>query len=385
MLDVERFNDLVNLIYSTTVDSAAWGRVLGEVQRALGGCGALLGMDHLAGPSLLEFTGYDEDAMRSFESTYAGRSYVWSLLPQTREGGVIHDRSVLPPELRRTDVFANEWVRRYDTADCVVRLLVKRGPVSAFSVFARSPGSGGFDEQALALERLLAPHIQRALQIRAYSDVARVEAQLGMSALENLSDAVLFVTRDLRLTYANRRGQQLLASANAVVARNGYISCADPGRTSRLRRMVALSLGALEERFWGSAMMLDEEHGGRLALFCVPLVASRHWLSEAEAATMLLISDPDTGPRYPEALLTELFDLTPAEARLTRRLLGGDTLSTAASRLGVSRATVSTQVKAVFRKTGTARQAELIGLLRGLPKAGPTRERSEAREELSGA
>jgi DNA-binding CsgD family transcriptional regulator len=59
--------------------------------------------------------------------------------------------------------------------------------------------------------------------------------------------------------------------------------------------------------------------------------------------------------------------LTAAEARLASRLAVGATLAQAARELGVARTTVASQLQAIFAKTRTHRQPELVGLLNSLP------------------
>src|SRR4051812_24609566 len=68
-----------------------------------------------------------------------------------------------------------------------------------------------------------------------------------------------------------------------------------------------------------------------------------------------------TSPRI--ELLRKYFGLTAAEARLAVRLASGDTLTTAASESTVARETAHNQLKAVFAKTNTHRQSELVALL----------------------
>ena len=64
-----------------------------------------------------------------------------------------------------------------------------------------------------------------------------------------------------------------------------------------------------------------------------------------------------------------LFDLTPAEARLAAVIAGGHPPRDAALRLGVTEATARTTLKRILAKTGTRRQADLVGLLKSA--AGP--------------
>jgi DNA-binding CsgD family transcriptional regulator len=54
------------------------------------------------------------------------------------------------------------------------------------------------------------------------------------------------------------------------------------------------------------------------------------------------------------------FGLTPSEARLALHLVTGETLRSAAAELHISYETARTQLKSIFSKTGTCRQAELV-------------------------
>jgi DNA-binding CsgD family transcriptional regulator len=78
------------------------------------------------------------------------------------------------------------------------------------------------------------------------------------------------------------------------------------------------------------------------------------------AALLLRSSGP---PTHAVEHLQKMFSLTTAESRLVRLLLRGDNLKRAAAQLEVSTETVRSQLKSVFAKTNTRRQAELILLL----------------------
>jgi DNA-binding CsgD family transcriptional regulator len=81
------------------------------------------------------------------------------------------------------------------------------------------------------------------------------------------------------------------------------------------------------------------------------------------ARALLVLSDLDSisGPR-PEAL-SQTFRLSLAEARLASLLATGISLKQAADELGLAHETVRNQLKAVFGKTATHRQGELVALL----------------------
>jgi DNA-binding CsgD family transcriptional regulator len=76
---------------------------------------------------------------------------------------------------------------------------------------------------------------------------------------------------------------------------------------------------------------------------------------------LLILLDLSEQRPSPPRLLATSFDLTAAEAKLAALIGAGETVERAAERLGISKLTAQTQLKAVFSKTDTHRQAELAG------------------------
>ena len=86
-------------------------------------------------------------------------------------------------------------------------------------------------------------------------------------------------------------------------------------------------------------------------------------LGEEEPHTVLILIDLDRTPHPHTTALERIFGLTTAEARLAAVLAGGATVAEAAALHKVSVATVRTQLAAIFAKTHTSRQAELVMLV----------------------
>ncbi|WP_246800502.1 helix-turn-helix transcriptional regulator [Bradyrhizobium sp. ERR14] len=67
----------------------------------------------------------------------------------------------------------------------------------------------------------------------------------------------------------------------------------------------------------------------------------------------------------------EIFGLTPAQARLASLLVAGKSLEEIALDMNISSGTARNHLKAVFLRTGTRRQAELVSLLSRLLQPWP--------------
>lgn len=85
-----------------------------------------------------------------------------------------------------------------------------------------------------------------------------------------------------------------------------------------------------------------------------------------DARALILLSELRAKPAPAATLLARAFGLSPAEARLASLLAEGLAPAAAAQRLGVTRETARHQLKAVFAKTATHRQGELVALLASL-------------------
>jgi DNA-binding CsgD family transcriptional regulator len=97
-----------------------------------------------------------------------------------------------------------------------------------------------------------------------------------------------------------------------------------------------------------------------------PFGSSEILLDERPAA-LVFISDPDAKPTSRAVVLRALYGLTPTECRLIDYLVQGHEVASAADLMRITVETARFHLKAIFRKTGTARQSHLIRLVLELP------------------
>ena len=174
-------------------------------------------------------------------------------------------------------------------------------------------------------------------------------------------------------------------SAGAVTASNALFDALSPrilaGAFGRVRLVERPSDQLLREAFQRSGdesaravrsiPMPARYDEPALVLHVIPLRRAANDLFVR--STALLVVTPVTAPDAPMTeVLTGLFDLTPAEARVAGGVSRGMSLDEIAAAHALSKETVRTQLKAVMSKTGTERQSELALLLSGarLPTSG---------------
>jgi DNA-binding CsgD family transcriptional regulator len=182
-----------------------------------------------------------------------------------------------------------------------------------------------------------------------------------LSALERVNSAAIVIDPTGRSTQMNLPAQDLLGDDFNVL--RGRPAARDPASNRRLQHLVSFALHA--ER--GSAqafppIVVDRDEAPWLLVEAMPVTAFGSDLF-SPGRLILLLTDLRS-PLRPEATqLCAAFGLTVAEAKLAAKLASGVGIDAAAASLGVSRETARTQLKAVFAKTNTRRQAELAALV----------------------
>jgi DNA-binding CsgD family transcriptional regulator len=87
-----------------------------------------------------------------------------------------------------------------------------------------------------------------------------------------------------------------------------------------------------------------------------------------EAAVAIFIASGVGASLPPESLLSTMFDLTTAEARVMFSLGGAQSRHDAAGTLGMSENTMKTHLSHIFAKTQTRSQVELVALMRSIAR-----------------
>jgi len=180
---------------------------------------------------------------------------------------------------------------------------------------------------------------------------------------------VIVLTPQGRVLDCDRRGERFLRSGQVLRLARGCLVCTDASRQVRLA--AALHDAALAGRTSSVLLQAPDAPERRFSVTLTPLrcrLPAAVNLAPGEAGDLLCLVAPLDRQRIATARqLMDLFGLSGAEARLARALCHGDSAESYASEQGLRLPTVRTQLSAVFKKTGTSRQAALVRLIAGIP------------------
>jgi DNA-binding CsgD family transcriptional regulator len=205
---------------------------------------------------------------------------------------------------------------------------------------------------------LLLPHLSRAAQMQMLLAATDVQRRLLHEVFERLSVAVIVVDVTCRVVFTSLRAEQLLHEGDGLAVQQGRLSAREPVDHTILQRAVtrasALSVGRIATV--PEPFLLRRRRKLPLPVLVAPL-AGATWLESSSA--IVFVNDQDTRP-VGVAACASRYGLTSAESRLLEALLAGERIAQYAERLGISINTANTQLKQIFSKTDTNRQAELM-------------------------
>jgi DNA-binding CsgD family transcriptional regulator len=364
-LDSDRFEGVVEAIYETVEGSHAWRET----------CAAIAG---LTGASAVWITARDrKHAHVSFSDGF--QTEFGDEFPGIAESNPLVDRfesseSPATVEWRQNPADSDKGAASGDYVSSRNILETDELLVTLSCEFRAHAGVMP-PRATLWLDRL-APHLTRAARLQGRRLLAATESFAGLQFLDEWRQPAALVAMSGAVLRANRALGRMVHHTSLVRIQDGTLELSDD-QHRRILDDCQADLKALES---GSAARATEPAAPpyRMLRLSTPgeagnaendaLYVFYHLVASSRSnAALLTFYHPDSPPVVDADLLSVAFDLTPAECRVAHSIAEGRTPKEIAARLGVQHDTVRKQLQAIYQKTATNRQADLIRLLLHLP------------------
>ncbi|TIP23866.1 MAG: helix-turn-helix transcriptional regulator [Mesorhizobium sp.] len=224
-------------------------------------------------------------------------------------------------------------------------------------VFQRWLKDGRYDQAAIDLLNGLRPHLARTSLVAGRLGLER--ERTAVSILGEIGLPAAIMSGSGRALTANRFFDDM--ADVFLPTDHGGIAIADQTANPLFQQAIAQNR---DNRVVRSIPVAATKGRPGLVVQLLPLCRAAHDIFSG-ADLLAVATTVGTGVSIPSPnVLSGLFDLTPAEARLAVELASGHSVQEAAMEIGIAVKSARTYLERIFRKTETSRQSELVALLK---------------------
>lgn len=225
-------------------------------------------------------------------------------------------------------------------------------------------------EQAGPLDKLFAAAVERYLKVTS-GEVDPEQVGQRMKALAKLVDrmpmGIVLVDARRFVLLSNHMARSILEEHDGLLIGEGRLLEARLEQdTATLQQLVNAALPEAMSGGYptgGATTISRGDDRPPLCLMVGPLEAALDSVAMDDPVVAVIITDAEQELEPREKILCRLYGLSPMQARIAVKLMQGRRVDEAAGELNVSIHTARSHLKAIYAKTGTSRQGELVSYL----------------------
>jgi DNA-binding CsgD family transcriptional regulator len=359
-IDFDQLEKACRRLGEAVLEPAAWPVLMEQICRPLGVAGAVLLQTDVRTPDMPRTEAVDALARAYFAGEWRTRE-IWSqrAAHQFSQGkkAVIDTQLLTRDEMAASPLVHEIFLPRGFRWSAAIRF--SAGPAMWDFCLHRTAREEPFDAFNTSVFEMLSDRLTEVATLS--TAIGRIALSSATNALDAVRHPAVALDRLGFVLDANRSAEDLF----------GADICVKDRRLAVWDAAARLDLEKFVERLRATSDLA--------ALPCAPIVVRRrekrpvvlrvlpiHGAARTPflgARVLLTLTSLEPRPGLNAAILTRAFGLTPAEARLASITAEGLSPERAAEALGISRLTARNQLKAIFAKTDTHRQSELVALL----------------------
>lgn len=360
----ETLANLIGLLYAGVSDSSRMPEFLGRMAEASNAHTGVIQFEdtgHARGQVALSVgaIAMGSDEADAYKDRFVGEN-VWvqygaELLIRN---GVVTGTEIIDPRALQQTSFYQDFLRPLDIHDSIAALLWNGG-ASGFAMLTLncSNAQGTFGESEKTLLRRLLPHLQNAYALQ--RRLSWVDDQLSSvrGALDRLCFGVLMFDPKGLLRVANEMAGEMLGGQLTLGTAAARLHGLDASGRTALNSAVTAALADRSAAPVRTRVLLrtSRERGVGIVAVVIPVphsVFADFDIGRAKVVVFLHALEARTCSEESDRWLSDMYGLSPVQARLTRMICDGLDLDQCAAALNNTKHTVRTQLKLVYAKTG---------------------------------
>jgi DNA-binding CsgD family transcriptional regulator len=350
---------LIEELYLCGLEPGAWYSALQAFAEGIGAAGCLLNPEDAGSLVGLRPSNELTDVLAGF---VAGG---WHLNDHRSERGwkrvrdgqrIILEHDIATDDERRGKPFYQEWAEP-SGLPWWAAIGLRVGSEYWSVPLLRTARQGAFTPEDAQRLALLAPHLERVIGFAQRIAAGQNDGRLDV--LERLGCGCIVLDWSGMVARCNGAAEEVFG--HDLIVRQGQLIARDPASNQRLQTLIQRSVRSETS---SAAMRVSIKRMNASPLLVEALHVSSG-ISELfyNNTAVLMIEGARTRHSLSATEIREAFALTHAEAKLAVLVGSGHEVSQAAAELGIGKETARSQLKSVFAKTGTHRQAKLVSLL----------------------
>lgn len=369
---------VVQAIYRAAAGLLPWKTALGGINRAMAGVGLqLVVVDKARGLLVHSEQPWDEllpiaiDATLDHVREYHRHDPHLARAMSLPVGEVMHTAEAFPREQFADHPFYRDFWAAYGVGSLLAVKILDNATHRVGLGLSRMVWQPTYSAEEIDLFRRYAEHLACAFGIAESFGEARADGGAGKLIMEASPRPMFLLDATGRVIRRNDAAAKWLQAKVPLREVEGLLCGANPQAAEQF----ASALGELRMRLMApdaDAQALPQRQALRLAGDRGPGLVGSLWTLPARATmgvfglqpTLLLTIPAPQVPGHADAmLLGSMFDLTPAEVQVALALLQGQSVKDIAAQRQTAVYTVRSQLRSLFDKTDTRRQAELVNLV----------------------
>ena len=355
-------NQLVDLIYHASSSPDEWQPTMQHIANELGACNALIYCSDANKGRVVEYeqsaTGYKKlPEYKEYYHTQDPWGMLWNKVPLDR--AYPNFEVVDIKQFKHSEIY-NDWWRIQEFLYTCGGVFLRDENYFGIACFQLAKPHSKYSKKSIKLLEFLMPHFRRAMQLQ-HRVTNCIDKNISLKqCIDQLPYGLVLLRADERLSILNNTAENIFESNSPIYAHKNKIKCKQKFQDDIFQEIVqeVLANPACTDK----EMIISNNGSGYLQLYFYPFrtTSTPHNETLSPVRIAIFIIDSNRIPLPDPTQICKTLGISPTESLLAKGLIEGKSIEKIAEDRHVSKNTIQSQTKSIFRKIGINSKNDLI-------------------------